>query len=467
MLGHFVGTNEQPWIDAFTAVDETRLDAYTPTGSPEMGPSSIVSETGTISGNAARHTETLGAALGGNMNFDAGDTVWNKNIGWTIADQGAGDYEGVATNATLGYLIYQNVTTGVTTNEFYRLDMTCSNFTGGGVSVRAHDGVAEIVGPQLTGVGSTFMYFKAKAGTVTIAAKITIDASDLKVDDFVFKQVTLSSILSLSNLGFSQGRWWFTPAATAGELAGIVVLANDSVASTDGLWCYYDDTVKKLQVFKRVAGTDTSLISTAVTYSAGAKACLVYDKTQGKIWAFYNNAIVGTAQALTDASIINNTWHGTMSTGDASVDAVDFAPLGYGADLFDPGAGTFESGTYSWTVNGTNTIANDSNQLKVTYVDHSNGAWLLFNDAKDLTTDLTIGALYKWTEQARVSAGNSVNTAIYNGDAWQVVQTVTSTSLVGAISYFIASAGNAQTRQDGMGAGEIIWLDNLALRKVN
>ena len=116
----------------------------------------------------------------------------------------------------------------------------------------------------------------------------------------------------------------------AGELAGIVILANDSVASTDGLFCKVNRTSGKLHVFKRVAGIDTDLINTTITYSEGAQGCVVHDKSEGKIWAFYNNAIVGEAQALTDVS---GTWHGILTTGTATITAVGFAPLGYGAEL--------------------------------------------------------------------------------------------------------------------------------------
>jgi len=381
-----VGKRHTRQEDTFTGTG--RLDAHSPT---EMG-RAWTSATGTISGNAAIHTETLGA------------------------EQATG-------TLTVGVFY---IITASEVNHFY---------TG-------------------SAIGD---YFKATATT-------GLDANN-KV-----QAITLSSILTLSDLGFSEGRYWFTPKiTTAGALGGVVVMTNDSVASTDGLWCYYDDTAGKLQVFKRVAGVDTPLLSTAITYVAGKQGCLVYDKSAGKIWAFYNNAIVGTAQALTDASIINNTWHGIMSTGDASVDALAFASLGYGADLFDPGAGTFESGTYSWVPSAGNTIENDAGQLKITYVNHADGAQLTFRDTRDLNSDLTVGELYRFDFAGRVNSGSNVGLTYYNGiGSWLTFKIFTETDLTASVGYFIAQSATGMIIYQGgtMGAGEIIWLDNLVLKQV-
>jgi len=144
-------------------------------------------------------------------------------------------------------------------------------------------------------------------------------------------------------------------------------------------------------------------------------------------------------------------------------------PLGYKADLFDSGAGTFESGTYGWVAIGTNTIANDAGQLKTTYGNSPGGSYTFFKASGDLSADLTVGSLYRLVGQVRVSAGNSVAVGVDTGGAVYIgLKTVTETSLTDYGGFFIAThATTGKTLITVMGAGEIIWHDNLVLREVN
>jgi len=54
-----------------------------------------------VDGDERSTLENVGSDLAVNGNFTAGDTGWTKEAGWTIVDQGAGDYEAVATNVSL------------------------------------------------------------------------------------------------------------------------------------------------------------------------------------------------------------------------------------------------------------------------------------------------------------------------------------------------------------------------------
>ena len=140
-----------------------------------------------------------------------------------------------------------------------------------------------------------------------------------------------------------------------------------------------------------------------------------------------------------------------------------------GSDLFDAGAGTFDSGTYSWVASGSNTIENDAGSLKITYVDNAYGAMIYFRDTYDLSTNLTIGKLYKLTFDAKVNAGSSVSIVVNGGNAdVSGSRTITETNFVSKTIYFAASsATNADIYTYGdMAAGEIIWLDNLILKEV-
>ncbi len=143
------------------------------------------------------------------------------------------------------------------------------------------------------------------------------------------------------------------------------------------------------------------------------------------------------------------------------------AAEGLGADLFDVGAGVFTAGTYSWTTYGTNTIANDANTLKVTYVDNAAGALLYLRDTADLSSNLTIGKLYKLTFDTKVGVGDNVTVSLWSSGYSVLSRVVTETDFTNVTWYFTAdSANNMYIRQGFMGAGEDIWFDNIVLTEV-
>ena len=136
-----------------------------------------------------------------------------------------------------------------------------------------------------------------------------------------------------------------------------------------------------------------------------------------------------------------------------------------GAELFDADAQTFDSGTHSWVKYGNNTITNDNGALKITYVNNALGAYLWLKDASDLSTDLTIGKTYKFTFDAKVSSGASVDVTI--STLAGSPQVITETSFTTKSIYFTAENTNStyvDTRN--MGSGEIIYLDNLSLKEI-
>jgi hypothetical protein len=137
-------------------------------------------------------------------------------------------------------------------------------------------------------------------------------------------------------------------------------------------------------------------------------------------------------------------------------------------DLWDAAAAAFTSGTYAWTVYGTNTIANDTNSLKITYVNSAAGANDYFRDASDLSSNLTIGSWYYFTADAKVSAGNSVGLQISNPpDASVTFSTVTETNFASRVGTFRAkSVDTALIKASSMGAGELLWLDNTSLKPI-
>ncbi len=140
-----------------------------------------------------------------------------------------------------------------------------------------------------------------------------------------------------------------------------------------------------------------------------------------------------------------------------------------GSDLFNVGAGVFTSGTYSWVPYGTNTIENDSNSLKVTYVNNSQCAYdFLRSGDSDLSSDMVIKNLYKLTVDAKVNAGSSVrlNKSFGGSDSNNSIITVTDFTTVIFYGTAQSSVRDSYINFSLMGSGEIIWLDNLVLKNV-
>ena len=76
-----------------------------------------------------------------------------------------------------------------------------------------------------------------------------------------------------------------------------------------------------------------------------------------------------------------------------------------GDELWDTDSAT---GTVvdNWTVEGSNTVAVDTNTIKITHEDNANGAYIRFRDAHDLSEDLVIGRTYRLSIDAKVNTGS-------------------------------------------------------------
>jgi hypothetical protein len=120
----------------------------------------------------------------------------------------------------------------------------------------------------------------------------------------------------------------------------------------------------------------------------------------------------------------------------------------------------------AWTGYGTNTVVNEDGGIKVTYVDNVSGAYTFFSAASGLAQNLTVGAQYAVTGEAKVNAGSSVNIQV-NATGTTVYKTVTSTTYEQFSFRFIASDPTSNLlATTGMGAGEVIWLRNFSVKQV-
>tara|TARA_R110000824_G_scaffold116641_4_gene268210 strand:- start:4516 stop:6855 length:2340 start_codon:yes stop_codon:yes gene_type:complete len=137
-----------------------------------------------------------------------------------------------------------------------------------------------------------------------------------------------------------------------------------------------------------------------------------------------------------------------------------------GSDLFD--ADAYATGTGNWFAYTGNTIENDDGAIKTTYGGSANGSFVYFRDAYQLSSDLTVGKIYKLTFNVKTNSGSSVNVEVHDGSsATFAVTGVTSTDYIAVTHYFVAAnATTAYIRTTGLGSGEIIWIKNMILREV-
>jgi hypothetical protein len=138
------------------------------------------------------------------------------------------------------------------------------------------------------------------------------------------------------------------------------------------------------------------------------------------------------------------------------------------SSLWEPDASVLTSGTYGWIAQGSNTIENDSNELKITYGSNVAGARVYFSGASDLSSNLTSGALYRYSANGRINTG-SCNVRLHDGSAYVLTVSPinqTSKTAITPIYFTSRSASAGYAEFSGLGAGEIVWADDFALERV-
>ncbi len=339
--------------------------------------------------------------------------------------------------------------------------------------------IGTITSPGESWVARTF-YAQSLYANIGMFFLPTSDISDTVyylIDNATVEVITLPSILALSDFGFSGGRFKATfGTVAAGEMAGLVILANDSTASTDGVFGIIDRSTGKLHVYKRVAGTDTTLINETVTYNDGDVGWLVFDRAEQTLDAFFDNAKVGETADLGDASIIDTSHHGILLTGGATMDAIDFKELGYDENLLTNG--NMESGFTSgladgWTKEGgnqtfteeTTIVFEGSSAQKVTVVDDGQGIGI------KQSASIVTGQIYRFERTIYANSERTYSDNYTNLSPTAHNNTVPATTQTTIVSYLIGTATGAGTQFFFYSTGncttdDIIILDALSLRQV-
>ena len=287
--------------DTFTRGDGTIGSSET-TGPDSQTTPSLAWTGGAISSNKNVITPSLGSDVVVNGDF-ASDTVWVKGAGWTITG-------GLGVATTTGAYLQQNsiMTTGLWyTTTWDLVSKTAGNgfstIFGSGSNPGPTRGTPATYNETGRVVGTGNFYIYASGGGVSGT-----------IDNVVVKPLTLSSLFSSVSTSDTDVIADAGVTLTAGTQAGLVTNLDSTSSPANFLIAYHDGTNVKLD--KNVGGTYTNLISAAATYSAGATLRVITYTSSGslKVRVYYNNALVGTEQTVSDAGIISNTKHGLFST---------------------------------------------------------------------------------------------------------------------------------------------------------
>jgi hypothetical protein len=256
--------------------------------------------TWTISGNTATNTPTVGVTeLFANSDFSAwtGD---NPNS-WTVSGESAPTREvtersSAQTHASApagtgavnlytssGYIYcYQLL---CTTGLWYQYSFPITAYASGLAFVLANGATRNLFSSTASG---------AYRSTVTSNAMGVLgDTSgcDMTLDNVSLRQIVLPSMFATVETWAADVEVEVRVTASAWCSAGLVLNLDSTTSPANFVTCYLDAN-RKLNLVKCVAGVYTELISTAITYVAGAILKVI--KTGASYSAYYNGAQVGT-----------------------------------------------------------------------------------------------------------------------------------------------------------------------------
>jgi hypothetical protein len=137
-------------------------------------------------------------------------------------------------------------------------------------------------------------------------------------------------------------------------------------------------------------------------------------------------------------------------------------------NLVDTAASAFTSGTYSWTAYGSNTIANVSNDLTITYGGNSSGAYNYFRDSSDLNQDLVVGKKYRLRIRAKYAGGAAgVAVQVYDGSSSTVADSALTTSFADyEIEFTAQSTTGGFVYLSGLKSSNVVTIDTWQLDEI-
>ena len=179
--------------------------------------------------------------------------------------------------------------------------------------------------------------------------------------------------------------------------------------------------------------------------------------------AIWSRALTATeVQNVMYKSYGSFSQHSRLASGLVSWWALDADSLG--RDLSD-GLGINNIAT--WNGYGGNSIAaGEDNSVEITYADDHSGFYSYFSDAKGLTTDLTVGAGYQISFDAKYTGGSAGSKVVIVGSTTITTSNLTTSYVSYEISFTSSNATTNHIKFSGLGASNVVSIKNIVLKEV-
>ena len=410
----------------FTATETLGPDGASGPAVPSLAWTQGTGSTWTVSGGTVSNTpSTTGGELTTNGDFSSWSggypTWWNHEVtvNDTITQVGNGQLNGGAGTGALNLYRVDNALA----NNINKDILTIGGWYQFGVSVDTYGsgslGLNNINAADFNSAGSKLKTFKATSATLKLSTSST--STNITVDNVSTQALSLSSLFATVPSGktdvIANADITSTWGAATGQ-AGIATNLDSATTPTAGIVAYLTrtnaTTGANVTLDKFTAATTwTNLIAaTTVTYSAGATLRVVTyhsDANTLKVRVYYNNALVGSEQTVTDAGIISNTIHGLFST--------------YSGNTFD---------NFTLWARGSDNeysslalLANPADYLTATV--NTNPVYTKFGTNSVKLVDVTTPEQYATPVTAGDTNTHSLSVYVYNGTAGTIGGTVDST----------------------------------------
>jgi len=263
------------------------------------------------------------------------------------------------------------------------------------------------------------------------------------------------------NGDFSSSTGWVLSGASLTISGGVLNFDNTATASARRV--DYDLKAGKTYIFSFDAVMSGADMQIAVLPD-GANAWLNYT-------ALGSGTHTYIATASADISVVR--IYCALNGGGAPLTIDNFSITEWdGEELVpDPDVGFVANDVSKWVVYSNNTIEQDGNAVKCTYVDSSSGAYVLFRNVTGTTfsTNFSIGDKIQVVVRVKVSSGASVNLFLQDdgggGTYHSPAQTNTDYEVV--ILERTIAGNNFYIKTANFSAGESIWIEILSVKKIS
>ena len=244
---------------------------------------------------------------------------------------------------------------------------------------------------------------------------------------------------------------------------GVISQANDLTAKIGKFWAndlsnYFAGALCNLQLWNKAWSAND------VTYAYLNPEKLITE-----------NSSVTSGITTSDLEL----WYPMNDTGTTNPQTVVFDAAGTNNTTKNHGTTTFEGDNIvrTTTSDGTdatyveaysnNTVAVDSDTIKITYVDSANGALIRLKESSGaLTEDLVVGKQYRLTADLKVNAGSSVNWYVVGPDVFLKDGLTETDFTTFSVDFTAVHATSSYLRVNAMGSGEIAFIDNLTVKEI-